>query len=112
MSETERAWPYPTVPVDGKATVDEDGDTQTCACGNGSCALDWRHATQDGRLQWMADGSSNPAEFAVCPVCGRIYANGDLFGAQAGSVAAIARYDTRSAESIEDLSQYDHFAYE
>lgn len=108
----ERAWPYPTVPVNGEATVDEDGDTQTCACGNDSWALDWRHATQDGRLQWMPNGSLDPAEFAVCPSCGRVYANGDLFDAQTGGAAAIVRYDTSSAEFVEGLSQYDHDAYE
>ncbi|WP_404435168.1 hypothetical protein LG322_08430 [Microbacterium aerolatum] len=111
MSEKDRAWPYPTISVDGDAIVDEDGDTQTCACGNDSLSFDWRHATQDGRLRWMPDGSSNPAEFAVCPVCGRVYANGDLFEAQHGPVAAVTRYDVNTAAFKTALTQYDRVAY-
>lgn len=112
MSETERAWPYPTVPVNGEATVDEDGDTQTCACGNDSWALDWCHATREGRLRWMPEGSADPAEFAVCPLCGRVYANSDLFEARDRTASAIARYETNSAEFIEELSGYNRAAYE
>ena len=44
------SWPYPTVRVDGTATVDEEGENQVCACGNDSWTQDWRRADRLGRL--------------------------------------------------------------
>lgn len=112
MSTSASGWPYPTLLVDGEITVDEEGENQTCECGNDSQTECWCHATSDGRLSWMADGSSDPSEFAVCPVCGRVYPNETLFEAQGSTVAAIARYDTTSAGFIEDLRRYSHVAYD
>ncbi len=91
-----RTWPYRTVRVDGQATIDDDGENQTCACGNDSWTQDWHHADRDGRLTFDASGSSDPDEFAVCPACGRVYPNGALF--EGGVVPAVARYKISSAE--------------
>lgn len=112
MSAPTSGWPYPTVLVDGEITVDDEGENQTCECGNDSQTKNWCHATSDGRLSWMADGSSDPSEFAVCPVCGRVYPNLTLFEARRIAAAAIARYDTHSAQFIDDLSRYNHAAYD
>lgn len=103
------SWPYPTVRVDGIATVDEDGENQVCACGNDSAAQDWRNADRYGRLTFDAAGSSDPGEFAVCPVCGRVYPNAVLF--RGAAVEAVARYEITSAEFIAALRRYDHDAY-
>ena len=84
------SWPYPTVRVDGTATVDEEGENQVCACGNDSWTQDWRSADRLGRLAFDAAGSADPDEFAVCPVCGRVYPNAALFH---GAAAAVARYE-------------------
>lgn len=111
MSTPTTGWPYPTVLVDGEITVDEEGENQTCECGNDSQTECWCQATSDGRLSWIADGSSDPSEFAVCPVCGRVYPNVTLFEAQGSTAAAIARYDTTSPAFIEDLRRYNHDAY-
>ena len=96
------SWPYPTVRVDGIATVDEDGENQVCACGNDSATQDWRSADRHGRLTF------DPDEFAVCPVCGRVYRNAALFQ---GAAAAVARYEITSAEFTAALRRYDHDAY-
>lgn len=101
-------WPYPTVPVDGIATVDEDGENQVCACGNDSATQDWRSADRHGCLTFDAAGSSDPNEFAVCPVCGRVYPNAALFR---GAAAAVARYEITSAKFVAALQRYDHDAY-
>lgn len=111
MTDQSKTWPYPTVPVDGEAYVDEDGDTQTCACGNDNWSQDLRHATSDGRLLWMPEGSADPDEFAVCPLCGRVYPNAALFVAQGGTAPAVARYDVSSADFIRDLARYGQDAY-
>lgn len=108
MNDLER-WPYPTVSVDGRATVDDDGENQTCECGNDSWTQDWRHADRDGRLSFEAAGSSDPDEFAVCPVCGRVYPNAALF--VDGVVPAIVRYETSSSSFVAALQRYDHDAY-
>ena len=104
-------WPYPTVPVDGNVTVTDDGDNQVCACGNDSRAEDWRQADRDGRLTFEASGSSDSAEFTVCPVCGRVYTNLALFDANAGAAAAAARYDVSSPAFATALARYDRDAY-
>lgn len=109
MSDAVAAWPYPTVVVDGKATVEDDGENQVCECGNDSWTQDWRHADRDGRLTFDASGSSDPDEFAVCPVCGRVYANGALFKGDAAS--AVARYDVSSPGFTAALRRYDQDAY-
>lgn len=98
MTEQTHIWPYPTVPVNGKVTIDEEGENQTCECGNDSWTSDWRHADHDGRLTVMHDGSADPAGFAVCPGCGRMYSNATLFTAADSTAPATARYDTTSAE--------------
>ncbi|MGA6128936.1 MULTISPECIES: hypothetical protein [unclassified Microbacterium] len=102
------SWPYPTVRVDGTATVDEEGENQVCACGNDSWTQDWRSADRHGRLAFDTAGSADPDEFAVCPVCGRVYPNAALFH---GAAAAVARYEITSAEFIAALQRYDHDAY-
>lgn len=104
-------WPYPTVPVDGHATVDEAGDNQTCECGNDSLVEDWRSADRSGRLSFGASGSFDHVEFAVCPSCGRVYPNGALFDAGSEPVEAIARYDLSSQSFTAALAWYDHEAY-
>lgn len=111
MDDQAKRWAYPTVPVDGEASVDEDGETQTCACGNDTWAQDMRHATCEGRLQWMSDGSADPDEFAVCPLCGRVYSNAALFDAQGGTAPAVARYDVTNSPFIADLARYGQDAY-
>lgn len=104
-------WPYPTVIFDGFATVDEEGENQSCECGNDSRATDWSCADRTGRLTFDATASSDPAEFAVCPECGRIYSNENLFAPLDGKAAAVARYDTVSPAFIADLRRYNHDAY-
>lgn len=111
MDDKAMRWPYPTVRADGEASVDEDGETQTCECGNDTWTQDMRHATRDGRLQWMPDGSADPEEFAVCPLCGRVYSNDALFDAQGGTAPAIARYDVTNSAFIADLTRYGQDAY-
>lgn len=111
MTEATGEWPYPTVPVDGNATVTDDGDNQVCECGNDSRAEDWRQSDRDGRLTFEASGSSDPTEFTVCPVCGRVYTNLALFDANAGAAAAAARYDVSSPEFATALAGYDRDAY-
>lgn len=109
MTRPAPAWPYPTVPVDGSASIDEEGENQTCECGNDSQTSSWCHADNLGRLTWGSEGSFDPSEFAVCPVCGRIYSNATLF--EALEVAAVARYDTSSPTFMSALSQYNPDAY-
>ena len=111
MSSAAGGWPYPTVPVDGTASIDDDGENQTCACGNDSWTQDWRHADSHGRLTFEAAGSSDPDEFAVCPVCGRVYPNRALF-VGGDDVAAVTRYDTSSTAFTVALAGYDRDAYE
>lgn len=103
------SWPYPTVRVDGIATVDENGENQVCACGNDSATHDWRSADRHGRLTFDAAGSSDPDEFAVCPECGRVYSNRELFAS--GHVPAVARFDVDTDDFIEALALYDRLAY-
>jgi hypothetical protein len=104
MTEAIGEWPYPTVPVDGNATVDYVND---------SWAEDWRHADRDGHLSFEASGSSDPAEFTVCPACGRVYTNLALFDANAGAAAAVAvaQYDASSPLFTAALARYDRDAY-
>ena len=109
MSEGLASWPYVTVAVDGVAVVDEDGEDQVCACGNSSLTEDWRHADRWGRLSFESSGSSDPAEFAVCPVCGRVYSNALLFVSLV--VPAVARYDVQDAAFAAALALYDRQAY-
>lgn len=104
---TERSWPYPTVAVRGSLTVDSDGDKQRCACGNDSCAFDWMHADQTGRLTFTTSGSSDPADFKVCRSCGRVYSNADLFRSDRATVAAIARYNVNARVFMAMRAQYD-----
>lgn len=108
---TEKSWPYPTVPVRGSLTVNSDGEKQRCACGNDSYAQDWNHADLNGQLTFAASESSDPAEFAVCPSCGRVYSNADLFQSKDGIVAAVARYDVNARVFMAARVQYDREAY-
>ena len=110
MTAPPDGWPYRTVVVDGFAVVDDDGENQVCACGNDSATQDWRHADTLGRLTFEASGSGDPAEHAVCPVCGRIYLNASLFN-PGESIAAIARYDVTDPGFLSDLAMYDRDAY-
>ncbi len=102
-------WPYATVSVDGQAVIDEDGENQACACGNDSWTEDWRHADRFGRLSFDSSGSDDPEEYAVCPVCGRVYSNAQLFVSLV--VPAVARYDVTGAEFVAALERYDRVAY-
>lgn len=109
MSHAVARWPYPTVLADGQATVEDDGENQVCECGNDSWTQDWHHADCDGRLSFDASGSSDPDEFVVCPVCGRVYPNSALFGG--GIMPAVARYEISSAEFVEAARRYERDAY-
>lgn len=112
MTEAARNWPYPTRAARGSAQVDDDGENQRCACGNDSHSEDWRHADRTGRLTFDASGSSDPAEFAVCPECGRIYSNAQLFDPIDGKAPATARYDVNARAFRTALAQYNRAAYE
>ena len=109
MSQRVERWPYPTVPVDGVACTDVDGEDQVCECGNSSLTFDWCAADATGRLSAFAAGSSDPAEHAVCPLCGRVYPNEGLFTGQ--PTYAIARYDTDSTEFTAARLAYERDAY-
>lgn len=111
MTDAPQDWPYPTRSVRGSAQVDSDGENQTCACGNDSHSEDWRHADRTGRLSFDASGSSDPAEYAVCPVCGRVYSNAELFNPVDGEVPATARYVVHSRPFMAALAQYNREAY-
>lgn len=109
MSPPQGGWPYPTVPVDGIAWTDVDGEDQVCECGNSSLSYDWCAADAAGRLSADSAGSSDPAEHAVCPVCGRVYPNGELFSGL--PTHAIARYDTGSGEFTAARLSYERATY-
>lgn len=111
MSSMKREWPYPVVQVDGSVYVDEDGEDQVCECGNDSWTEDWMHADSAGNLALRPNGSADPAEFAVCPVCGRVYANCDLFTLSDSRAPAIARYDTTSEAFARARDWYQSNAY-
>ena len=112
MTDTIGEGPYLTVAVDGHATVDRDGENQMCEGGNDSWSANWRHADRDDNLSLEASGSSDPAEFSVCPSCGRVYTNVALFDASAGGAApAVAQNDTSSARFTAELARYDSEAY-
>lgn len=102
-------WPYPTVPVDGAAWTEVDGEDQVCECGNSSLSYDWCAADAAGRLSAYSAGSSDPAECAVCPLCGRVYPNEGLFSGL--PTPAIARYDTNSTEFTAAWRTYDNEVY-
>lgn len=102
-------WPYPTVPVDGIAWTDVDGEDQVCECGSSSLSYDWCAADATGRLSTYSAGSSDPTEYAVCPQCGRLYPNEGLFSGQ--PTAAIARFDTSSTEFAAARGIYNKDAY-
>lgn len=103
------SWPYPTVPADGFAWTDVDGEDQVCECGNSSLSYDWCAADAAGRLSAYSAGSSNPREYAVCPLCGRVYPNEGLFTGR--PTPAIARYDSDSTDFIDARRVYDDEAY-
>lgn len=106
-----RSWPYPTVAVHGSLTVANDDDSQRCACGNGSYAQDRMHADPTGQLTFAASGSSRPDEFTVCPSCGRVYRNADLFHSDDGVVAAVARYEVSAPVFRAACTQYQREAH-
>lgn len=108
---TDRSWPYPTVPVRGSLTVDSDGNNPRCACGHDSGSQYWAHADRTGRLTFAVCETSDPDEFAVCPSCGRVYSNADLFHSDDGVVAAIAQYDVNARVFKAARVQYDREAY-
>lgn len=109
MSPSREMWPYPTVPVDGVAWTDVDGEDQVCECGNTSLSFDWCAADATGQLSALAAGSSDPAEYAVCPLCGRIYPNARLFSGH--PTPAIGRYDTNSSELAAAKREYNKDVY-
>lgn len=109
MSRPPDRWPYPTVPVDGVAWTDLDGEDQVCECGNSSLAFDWCAADAAGRLSASAAGSSDPAEYAVCPLCGRVYPNEGLFSGR--PTPAIARYDISNRRFAVARETYDRETY-
>ncbi|AXH37484.1 hypothetical protein DVJ78_18070 (plasmid) [Humibacter sp. BT305] len=99
---------YPAVDVDECAVVDVDGENQTCACGNDTYAADWYAADTTGAVTFCCSASTNPDEHTLCPACGRLYRNADLF---TGTATAIARYDTHSPAYLAALEQYERDAY-
>jgi len=107
MTAAPQQWPYPTRTVRGRAQVASDSENQTCTCGNDSHSQGWRHADRTGRLSVDASGSFDPAEFVVCPECGRVYSNAKLFDPTDEKVPAMARYDVRSRPFLAALAQYE-----
>lgn len=112
MTDVSQHWPYPTLAVRGSAQADSDGQHQMCACGNDSHSADWCHADRTGRLSFGTSGSSDPAEFAVCPVCGRVYSKAALLDPTDEGVPAVARYDANSRPFLTALAQYDREAWQ
>lgn len=114
LTPESQAWtpPYPTVAdVDGHATVENDGDNQICECGNNTYSEDWVAADRNGQMSADSAGSSDPDEFTICPECGRVYTNADLFDAMDTPAPAFARLDTRSAAFIAALEIYNREEY-
>lgn len=105
---TPSAYPTSLTSVDGTARVTEDGENQTCECGNDSETDDWAAADRNGHLNPDSLGSGDEEEYAVCPDCGRVYSNADLFK---GDAPAVARYDTNSAEFKSALADYNTAVY-
>ncbi|MGO1852782.1 MAG: hypothetical protein ACTH0V_05165 [Microbacteriaceae bacterium] len=102
---------HPDGPV-GRATVNEDGEDQVCECGNNTWTNDWMAADRDGRIDPDAQGSSEPDEHTVCPDCGLVYRNADLFSAaETGGAPAVARYDVSSTEFRRDHDRYQQEIY-
>lgn len=112
MTDASHYWPYPTRTVRGSAQVDSDRKNQRCACGNDLHNGDWCHADRTGRLSFDAFGSSGPAEFAVCPMCGRVYNNAELSDPTDEGVPAVARYDVHSRLFRTALAQYNREAHQ
>ena len=111
MTGASQHWPYPTRTVRGSAQVDSDGENQRCACGNDSHSEGWRRADRAGRISLDASEPSDPAEFAVCPVCGRVYNRAGFFEPTDDGVPAVARYDVHSRPFMTALVD-SHAAYE
>lgn len=112
-SLSEQQWPYPTTEFDdgARAFVDEDGENQTCACGNDSFTNDWVAADASGRISPDSQGSADPAEHTVCPSCGLVYLNEDLFGAAETPARPIARFDLSDPRFREALKAYEASVY-
>lgn len=92
--------------------MDVNGEKQRCACGGSDLYVqDWAYADLTGRLTFAASGSSDPAEFAVCPRCGRVYSNADLFQSEDGVVAAVTRYDVNAPVFMSARAEYDREAH-
>lgn len=104
---------YPTAPVSpgDTATVALEGELQECVCGNHTRADDWAAADRNGVITFAAAGSANEDDHAVCPSCGRVYRNADLFLADLIPAAAVARYDTTSPEFVAAIARYNRDAY-
>lgn len=109
MTAPSHRWPYPTIAADGSARTDVDGDNQVCECGNDSHSYDWYAADGEGRLCAEAMGSPDPSEHAVCPQCGRVYLNEDLFSGRAAP--AVVRYAVDDHEFRSALRVYEREAY-
>lgn len=93
------AYPLSSDPLDGEVTVSDDGEDQDCVCGNSASGSGyWLDADPDGKIDADRQQSTDEADHAICPNCGRVYENGALFEALGGSAPAVARYDVTSPE--------------
>ncbi|WP_202567693.1 hypothetical protein [Agreia sp. COWG] len=107
-------WPYPTTAsvTRGGSTVAADGENQTCVCGNDSQSTDWAAGDASGNITFLASGSADADDHAICPDCGRVYQNRDLFAAaEEQPASAVTQYDIRSAFFIAALRRYNNDAY-
>jgi hypothetical protein len=68
-------FPYPLVATDLRriATVDAEGENQTCACGNDSQADGWVALDANGVIDFAASGSADGRQYTLCPVCARVF---------------------------------------
>lgn len=93
------AYPLSSELLDGEVTVSDDGEDQECVCGNAAVGDGyWLDADPDGKIDPDRQQSTDDADHAVCPKCGRVYENGALFEAVGSSAPAVARYDVESPE--------------
>lgn len=97
------------------AYIENAGENQICECGNDTLINDWYGADRNGRIDPSCQASADPEECTVCPSCGAIFRNRDLFALVDGVVAfAIAHHDLhdlhdpefRAARSAAALAVY------
>lgn len=94
------------------ACATNEGENQVCSCGNDTLRLDWIAADRTQRPSPASAGSSDPHEHYICPKCGSIYRNGDLYDAQDDQpVYAIAQLDLADEATRAAIAAYDTMVY-